>query len=87
VKEYDACCPQRRFGLMMLGSARVQPDYSQSRVRQAEGTGADHLGRYGPPTEHNAESGRQSGAVWGPGRHEHFDIARRMRSRYADGID
>jgi hypothetical protein len=87
VKTGDDLMSATRYALMMLHSARTQPDYSQSRIRQAEGTGADPLGLYGPATEHNVSSSGRSGTVWGNGRPEHLDRPWRDRTRTARGGD
>jgi phage terminase large subunit-like protein len=87
VKTGDDLMSATRYALMMLRYARVQPDYAQSRIRQAEGTGSDPLGLYGPPTEHNAGSGHRSGVVWGNGRPQHLDRPWRDRTRTARGSD
>jgi len=86
VKEFDDLISALRYGVMMLRHARTQPDYSQSRIRQAIGTGADPLGLYGPPTTHNAAPS-SGGPVWGNGRPAHLEYNYRSRPRYARGID
>jgi phage terminase large subunit-like protein len=86
VKEYDDLLAATRYALMMLRCARARPDYSQSRVRQAIGTGADPLGLYGPPTEHNAMQSRP-GVVWGNGRPAHLDRPWRSGAPAACGND
>jgi hypothetical protein len=55
-------------------------------MRQAIGTGADPLGLYAPPTEHNVMSSDRSGVVWGNGRPAHLDRPWRDRAR-AHGSD
>ena len=83
VEEYDDVLCATRYALMMLRSARVQPDYSQSRVRMADGLDWNPLDPYGM----NPDSRRTTpGVVWGSGRPAHLEY-RRQRSSTASGVD
>ncbi|OIT11701.1 hypothetical protein BL241_11550 [Ralstonia solanacearum] len=85
VKEYDDALCATRYALMMLKYARVQPDYSQGRVRMAEGSGSDPLGLYGPPTDQaSTRSSDAGGVVWGNGRPPHLDQQRPRAARDGD---
>jgi hypothetical protein len=83
VKEYDDLLSATRYGLMMLKYARVQPDYSQSRVRMADGLDWNPLDPHGT----NPDSRRSTpGIVWGNSRPAHLEY-RRQRSTIASGTD
>lgn len=83
IKEFDDVLCATRYALMMLRSARVQPDYSQSRSRMADGLDWNPLDPHGT----NPDSRRSTpGVAWGNSRPAHLEY-RRQRSTTANGID
>jgi hypothetical protein len=83
VKEYDDTLCATRYGLMMLRSARVQPDYSQGRSRMADGLDWNPLDPYGRATERTRQA---PGVVFGNGRPAHLEY-RGQRSFVAKNTD
>jgi phage terminase large subunit-like protein len=86
VKEYDDILCAVRYGLMMLRSARVQPDYSQSRSRMADNIDYDILNRFGNESDRSAHTAARPGVVFGNQRPAHLEY-RRPRSTMATDYD
>jgi hypothetical protein len=83
IKEFDDALCATRYALMMLRSARVQPDYSQSRSRMADGLDWNPL----DPRGTNPDARRSTpGVAWGNSRPAHLEY-RRQRSTIASGTD
>ncbi|UQY83673.1 terminase large subunit domain-containing protein [Ralstonia pseudosolanacearum] len=87
VKEYDDLLSATRYALMMLRSARTQPDYSQSNVRMASGLDYNPLDPHGDSGgDRGGHTASNPGVVWGNGRPAHLDRPRR-NGRTASGTD
>jgi hypothetical protein len=83
VKELDDVLCAVRYALMMLKSARTQPDFSQGGPRLANGIDFPLLGE-SEPASHSLTS---PGVVWGNGRPAHLDRHQRSNTSTARGTD
>ena len=87
VKEFDDALCATRYGLMMLRSARTQPDFSQGRVRMAGGLDYDPMNPSGSAQSSGLHTAGNPGVVWGNGRPAHLEAGNRKRSPRASGTD